>query len=215
MSTFVVAITGASGALYGVRLVRALMSGGHQVELVVSPTGRAIVGAEVDIELGTTPAQAKTAMLAHLNNGDGPAPAPKASLTVHGVRNLHATIASGSVTTHGMVLCPCSMKCLSAIANGYADDLIGRAADVHIKEGRRLVIVPRETPLSPIHLENMLKLSRIQGVRIVPAMPGFYNGPKSITELVDFVVARVLDNLDSGVDWGPRWQGVGGGDHHA
>jgi len=212
MSTFVVAITGASGALYGVRLVHALMANGHQVELVVSPTGRAIVAAEVGIDLGSTPTQAESAMLAHLNGGDGPAPTPSAGLTVHGVRNLHATIASGSVPTDGMVLCPCSMKSLSAIANGYADDLIGRAADVHLKEGRPLVVVPRETPLSPIHLENMLKLSRISGVRMVPAMPGFYNGPTTITELVDFVVARVLDNLSSGIDWGPRWQGVGNGD---
>jgi 4-hydroxy-3-polyprenylbenzoate decarboxylase len=213
MSTFVVAITGASGAIYGVRLIRALMAHGHRVELIVSTTGRAIVAAETGIELGTTPDSARTALLQHLNdNSAGPTPSDGANLTVHGLRNLHATIASGSVATHGMVLCPCSMKSLAAISGGFADDLIGRAADVHIKEGRPLILVPRETPLSPIHLENMLKLSRLQGVRVIPAMPAFYNGPVSIMDLVDFVVARILDNLRLEIDWGPRWQGADGGD---
>ena len=198
MSTFVVGITGASGAIYGIRLLEALARHGHEMHVVVSQTGRAIVRDEVGIDLGATPESATAALAAHTRSD---------TLQVYAERNLHATIASGSVATDGMVVCPCSMKACAAIAHGYADSLITRAADVHIKEGRRLVMVPRETPLSPIHLENLLSLSRLEGVRVVPAMPAFYTGPKTTDDLVDFVVARILDSLSLDVDWSPRWKG--------
>jgi len=203
MSTFVVAITGASGAIYGIRLIEALTTHGHALHVVISPTGRAIIRDEVGLDLGAGPDTARTALAAHTGAGEG--------LQVHAPNHLHAAIASGSVHTDAMVVAPCSMRSTATIAHGLADTLITRAADVHIKEGRRLILVPRECPLSPIHLENMLTLARLQGVRIIPAMPAFYHRPESVTDLVDFVVARILDNLGLQIDWSPRWAGPGTG----
>jgi 4-hydroxy-3-polyprenylbenzoate decarboxylase len=199
MSTFVVGITGASGALYGLRLLEALAAGGHRLHVVVTSTGRSILKDETGVDLGATPASARAALAARLGAGT--------DLTVHAEHNLYAPIASGSVPTDAMVVAPCSMKAAAAIAHGLADGLLERAADVHIKEGRPLLLVPRETPLSPIHLENLLKLSRLPGVRVIPAMPGFYTHPKTVGELVDFVVARILDGLGVGPEWHPRWRG--------
>jgi len=200
MSTFVIGITGASGAVYGLRLLEALASGGHRLHVVVSPTGRAILKDETGLDLGGTPVSAQAALAERLGGS--------ADLTVHGDRNLHAAISSGSFRTDAMIVAPCSMKAAAAIATGLAQGLIERAADVHIKEGRRLVLVPRETPLSPIHLDNLLTLSRLSGVRIVPAMPGFYTHPKTVEDLVDFVVARILDNVGADTEWHPRWEGA-------
>ncbi|MBI5137656.1 MAG: UbiX family flavin prenyltransferase [Nitrospirae bacterium] len=208
MSTFVVGISGASGAIYGIRLVQALSFHGHRLHVVFSATARSIVHDETGIDLGPTPDSAHAALTAYLG-AQGRAPGA-GELTVHGERNLYSAIASGSVPTDGMVVAPASMKTVAAIAHGYADGLLTRAADVHIKEGRPLVLVPRECPLSPIHLENLLKLSRLNGVRIVPAMPAFYTAPRSVLELVDFVVARILDSIAPGIEWSPRWQGAGG-----
>lgn len=199
MATFVIGITGASGAIYGVRLLQALARGGHTLHVVVSATGRGILKDETGINLGSGPAAARKALRAHVG--------ADADLTVHPERNLYAPIASGSFRTDAMVVAPCSMKAAAAIAHGLAQGLIERAADVHVKEGRPLVLVPRETPLSAIHLENLAGLARLPNLRIIPAMPGFYTAPKTIDELVDFVVARILDSLAVGPEWHPRWGG--------
>jgi 4-hydroxy-3-polyprenylbenzoate decarboxylase len=196
MSTFVIGITGASGAVYGLRLLEALAAGDHRLHVIASPTGRSILKDETGLDLGATPASARAALAARLG--------PEADVTVHGERNLYAPVASGSFRTDAMVIAPCSMKAAAAVAHGLAEGLIERAADVHLKEGRPLVLVPRETPLSAIHLENLLKLARL-GVRVVPAMPGFYTHPKTVEDLVDFVVARILDQLGVGPEWHPRW----------
>jgi 4-hydroxy-3-polyprenylbenzoate decarboxylase len=196
MSTFVIGITGASGAVYGLRLLEALVAGGHCLHVIASPTGRSILKDETGLDLGATPASARAALADRLGTD--------ADVTVHGERNLYAPVASGSFRTDAMVLAPCSMKAAAAVAHGLAEGLIERAADVHLKEGRPLVLVPRETPLSAIHLENLLKLARL-GVRVVPAMPGFYTHPKTVEDLVDFVVARILDQLGVGPEWHPRW----------
>lgn len=125
---------------------------------------------------------------------------------VHNNDNLGACIASGSFITDGMIILPCSMKTLSSISNGFSNNLIDRAADVMIKEGRKLVISPRETPLSPIHLENMLKLSRI-GVRIVPPMPGFYSNTKSLDDIINHHVMKILDQFNININNDLRWKG--------
>jgi 4-hydroxy-3-polyprenylbenzoate decarboxylase len=126
---------------------------------------------------------------------------------VHGSGNMAATISSGSFRTDGMVICPCTMRTVATIANGNGENLVHRAADVVLKERRRLVIVPRETPLSEIHLENLLKLARM-GVAIVPPMPAFYNKPATLDDMVDHIVARVLDQFDIDAAFARRWDGV-------
>jgi len=170
----VVAVTGASGAPYAVRLVEALAAAGRAVDLVVSPAGARVLMEET----GRTPESLAATETVRLLN----------------FRDVGAPPATGSYRTAGMIVCPCSMGTLGRIAAGTAENLITRAADVALKEGRPLVLVPRETPLSAIHLENMLKLARL-GVGIVPAMPGFYAGARTIEDLVEFQVARVLDRL--------------------
>ncbi|MDH4229154.1 MAG: UbiX family flavin prenyltransferase [Nitrospirota bacterium] len=200
MATYVVGISGASGAVYGTRLIAALALQGHALHVVISDTARSIVRDETGLDLGQGPEAASRALSAHAPGA--------AELQVHDPRNLYATIASGSVPTDGMVVAPCSMKTLASIAHGLSDTLLGRAADVHMKEGRPLILVPRETPLSLIHLDNMRTLAAVPGVRILPAMPAFYTRPQSVNDLVDFVVARILDNLGAGGDITPRWQGV-------
>lgn len=170
---WVVAITGASGAVYGVRLVEEVVRAGREVDLVVSPPGARVLAEET----GRTPEDLR-----------GP------GVRLLSFRDVGAPPASGSYASAGMAVCPCSMGTLGRIAAGTAENLITRAADVALKEGRPLVLVPRETPLSAIHLENMLTLVRA-GAAIVPAMPGFYAGARTIEDLVDFVVARVLDRM--------------------
>ncbi len=174
-----VAITGASGVAYGLRLIKILRQQGITTFCIVSNAAKKIITIEA--------------------KGD-----EKLVLDCYGEEEISADIASGSFKMDAMVIIPCSMKTLSAVANGYASNLISRAADVMIKERRRLVLVPRETPLSSIHLENMLKLSRL-GVTILPAMPGFYHKPESIDDLVYFVVGKVLDALDIENDLYRRW----------
>ncbi len=202
MSNFVVGISGASGAIYGARLVYALARHNHQVHVVISRTGRALLAEECDLQVGSDVTTA-TEVFNRYTGTSG-------NITVYADNNLHAAIASGSFITDGMAVAPASMKAVSALANGYAESLLGRAADVHIKEQRPLVIVPREAPLSPIHLNNLLTLSRLSRVSIIPASPAFYTRPQSVEEMVDFIVARVLDYLSPGMDWAPRWSGPGG-----
>jgi 4-hydroxy-3-polyprenylbenzoate decarboxylase len=150
------------------------------------------------LELPSRPADARTALLARL-----PAVDPE-KLAVFGREEWFAPVASGSNPPDAMVICPCSMGTLAAIAQGLADNLIERAADVVLKEGRKLVLVPRETPFSVIHLENMLRLARA-GAVIVPPSPGFYNHPQTVADLVDFVVARVLDQIAVPHELARRW----------
>jgi len=184
------ALTGASGAPYGVRLLAALTDIGVPVQLVVSATGWRLLEEELDIR-GEDGLRAAT--------GDWSA------VTLYTDTDRGATPASGSAPSAGMVICPCSMGTLASIAQGTTRSLIERAADVAPKERRRLVLVPRETPYSAIHLENMLRLTRA-GAVVLPASPGFYHRPGSVGELVDFVVGRVLSQLGLEHAIGPRWQ---------
>lgn len=184
------AITGASGAAYAVRLLDALNGSKVPVRLIVSKTGWRLLDEELDI--------ADEAVL-RSRTGDW------SNVIMHRDDDRGATPASGSAPSRGMVVCPCSMGTLASIAQGTTRSLIERAADVVLKERRRLILVPRETPYSQIHLENMLRLTQA-GAVILPASPGFYHRPASIDDLIDFVVGRVLAHLDVPADIGPRWQ---------
>ena len=190
----VVAITGASGAPYAVRLVRALADLAQPTWLIVSSHGWRLL----DTESGIADA-AQLRLTVGTAGWD-------AHVTVFDDGDRGAKPASGSVRTGGMVICPCSMGTLAAIAAGTSRSLVERAADVVLKERRRLVLVPRETPLSAIHLENMLRVTRA-GAVVLPAAPGFYHRPTKIEELVDFVAGRVLDQLDIEHQVGKRWAG--------
>lgn len=191
------AITGASGGIYGLRLLACLLRAGREVHLMISEAGRLVLKMEEAIALPARPAAIREVLAARCD-------APVELLHVHGPREWTAPVASGSGAPRRMVVCPCTTGTLARIAAGTSDALIERAADVVLKERGQLVLVPRETPLSAIHLENMLRLSRL-GAVILPANPGFYHRPREIAELVDFVVARVLDQLGVENDIGPRW----------
>lgn len=179
----VVGMTGATGAVVGIRLLQALQALGVETHLVLSQWARATIEMETDYTVREVRALADH---------------------VYGPKDQAAAISSGSFRTDGMVVAPCSMKTVAAIRIGYGDGLIARAADVTIKERRRLVLVPRETPLSEIHLDNLLSLSRM-GAAIVPPMPAFYHRPTSVDELVDHSVARVLDQFDLELPGTRRW----------
>ena len=182
------ALTGASGMPYGLRLLECLLAAGVQVYLLYSQAAQIVIKQELD---ETWPSRAKE-VEAMLRQRHGVA---DSQLRVFGREEWFAPVASGSNPADAMVICPCTMGTLAAIAAGMSDNLIERAADVAIKENRKLVIVPRETPYSALHLENMLKLARMN-VCILPPNPGFYHHPQSIAQLVDFVVARILDQLN-------------------
>jgi 4-hydroxy-3-polyprenylbenzoate decarboxylase len=182
-------ITGASGAQYAVRLLRALNQSGTAVHLIVSSYGLRLLAEEAGIE-GMDGLRAAT--------GDW------TNVTLYESGDRGATPASGSAPSRGMVICPCSMGTLASVAAGTSRNLIERAADVTLKERRQLILVPRETPLSVLHLENMLRLARA-GATILPAAPGFYHRPREIADLVDFVVFRILDHLGIEGDR-PRWK---------
>lgn len=199
MKPWVVAFTGASGIQYGVRLVQVMTQIGHPVCLIISEAARLVIKEEMGLVLKSY-TQAE-----HLEELLGPA--GEGSVTAYAPKDFSAPVASGSYPTAGMVIIPCSMGTLGSIASGISQNLIHRAADCTLKEGRRLVLVPRETPLHAIHLENMLKLARL-GVRMVPAMPAFYSGAKTVEEMVDFVVGRVLDQMEVPHTLYPRWIGA-------
>jgi 4-hydroxy-3-polyprenylbenzoate decarboxylase len=197
MANYTVAITGASGAPYAHRLLQVLIKGGHSVYLTISgdglsilkdETGMVLKGSETDIQFELEKQfEAKTGKITYFDED-----------------TMYAPIASGSVKVDAMVVIPCSMKSLAAIANGYATTLIERAADVMIKEKRKLILVPRETPLSAIHLRNMLTVAEL-GCHLIPAMPAFYHHPKRVSDMVDFIVGRVLDSMGIENDLSPRW----------
>ena len=186
--TICLALTGASGMPYGLRLLDCLLAAGCRVQLLYSQAAQVVARQEMDLELPSRPSEAKAALLARLGAVD-----PE-KLVIFGREEWFAPVASGSNPPDAMIVCPCSMGPLAAIAQGLADKRIERAADVVLKEGRKLILVPRETPLSAIHLENMLRLARA-GAVILPPSPGFYHHPQSVAEVVDFIVARVLDQL--------------------
>lgn len=192
---WIVGITGASGTVYARRLIRVLLEAVPEIKLeVIFSEGALRVMKE---EEGFISSVGRISIPELIG-------IPTDRVTVHSNRNIAATIASGSYLTQGMIIVPCSMKTLAAVAHGYSDNLIQRAADVVLKERRRLVLVPRESPLSEIHLENMLKLSRM-GVYMVPAMPGFYNLPNSISDLIDSMVMRIIDQMGLEVNVQKRW----------
>ncbi len=187
MKTIALALTGASGMPYGMRLLQCLLQGGQRVNLVYSQAAQIVAKQELDLILPTRPPEAEKALAERLGPFSG-------QLKVYGLQDWYAPMASGSNPGDGMVVCPCTMGTLGKIAGGISDDLIARAADVMLKEKRTLILVPREMPFSTIHLENMLKLSRA-GAVIMPPNPGFYHHPETVQDMVDFVVARVLDHL--------------------
>lgn len=185
--TITLALTGASGMPYGIRLLEMLLAEGKQVYLLYSQVAQIVAQQEMSLAI---PSRAKEAEIFfnHLYN------LPDGQLRVFGREEWFAPVASGSSPADAMVICPCTMGTLAAIAAGLNQKLIERAADVMLKENRQLILVPREMPFSTIHLENMLKLAR-SGAIILPANPGFYHHPQAIQDMVDFVVARILDHL--------------------
>ncbi len=181
----VVGISGASGVIYGIRLIEVLKEIENiSTHLIISEPGKQVIGIETEYSVNDVEALADH---------------------VWGEREFTAPVASGSHRTNGMVVVPCSMKTLSGIANGFSDNLMGRAADICLKEDRRLILVPRETPLSLIDLENMVRVRRA-GAAVLPACPGLYPNPQTVTEMIDFVVGRVLDLLDVEHELYRRWE---------
>jgi 4-hydroxy-3-polyprenylbenzoate decarboxylase len=192
-----VGMTGASGMVYGLRLLQQLIAAERHINLVVSAAAQVVLRMEHDLTVPSQPQDMQRFFCDHLQ-------ARPEQLRVYGREQWNAPIASGSAANQAMVICPCTSGTLAAIANGNSDNLLERAADVMLKEHRRLIIVHREMPLSAIHLEHMLKLARL-GVTIMPANPGFYHRPATIEEVVDFVVARILDHLDVEHTLTARW----------
>ncbi len=194
----VVAITGASGAPYGVRLVETLLAAGREIHLTVSPSGQAVfteeIGRRIDLE--------RFDLAALL----GQAPPASGRCVYHHYKDLMAPIASGSFLTSAMVICPCSGSTLAAVAHSMGENLVHRAAEVHLKERRKLVVVPRETPLSLPQLKNMQAIHEA-GAVVLPAAPGFYHGADTVADLVDFVVARICDQLGVANTLIRRWGG--------
>ena len=186
-------MTGASGAPYAVRLLQVLCRLGRTIHLSLSPSAVQVLREEMDLEVALD--SFDPAVFGDLGPG---------RLVYHHYQDFTAGIASGSFPTGGMVIIPCSMSTLGAIAGGMTTNLITRAADVHLKERRKLILVPRETPLSLIHLENMLKVTRA-GAVVLPAMPGWYHRPRRLDDLIDFVVARICDQLGIANTLIPRW----------
>jgi 4-hydroxy-3-polyprenylbenzoate decarboxylase len=190
-------MTGASGVVYGVRLVEVLVRSNREIHLIVSPSGWSVIRQELQDDAW--------------DNFNFPAllppelkPAAEGLIRLHRHDDFFAPLASGSFLTGGMVVCPCSGSTMSGIAHGASNNLIQRAADVHLKERRKLILVPRETPLSVIQLDNMRRAAEA-GAVVLPAMPGWYHGVKSVQDLVDFVVARILDQLGVPHELMRRW----------
>ena len=187
-----VAITGASGAPYGLRLIECLLAQKQQVLLLISSAARVVLATEQNVKLSASPEKASRQLVDYFqqrgcefNTGQ---------LNVYGKEDWFSPVASGSAAPKRMIICPCSTSTLSALAVGSSNTLIERAADVVMKERGQLIVVPREAPLSTLHLQNMLQLSQM-GVTVMPASPGFYHQPQSIDDLIDFMVARMLDHL--------------------
>lgn len=197
LETITLAMTGASGAAYTLRLLECLLQNQIHVQFLSSQPGQIVVGMETDLKLTGNPQKMQQQLAEYFS-------ADPSLISVYARDQWTAPPASGSSVADAMVVCPCTMGSLASIASGTSDNLIHRAADVSIKEGKSLILVPRETPFSAIHLDNMLKLSRL-GVTILPPNPGFYQGVENVSDLVDFIVARILDQLGIDNDLSPRW----------
>lgn len=195
--TIAVALTGASGIQYGLRLLQCLIEAGVRVYLLISQAGQLVLNMEAGLAVPARPAEAERFFAEYLGAASG-------QLRVFGRQQWTAPVASGSHPPEAMVICPCTTGTLASLAAGLSQDLIQRAADVALKERRTLILVVRETPFTTIHLENMLRLARA-GAVIMPANPGFYDHPRGIDELIDFMVARVLDHLRVPQRLLPRW----------
>ena len=203
--TITLALTGASGMPYGVRLLECLLKAGARVYLLYSQAAQIVAKQEMDLNLPGRAREVQTLFAQRFA-------AKPDQLSVFGRDEWFAPVASGSNPGDAMVICPCSMGTLASVACGLADNLIERAADVMLKERRTLILVPRETPFSTIHLENMLRLAQA-GAIVLPANPGFYHHPRTVDDLVDFVVARVLDRLHVAHALLPRWGQSPAGEH--
>jgi len=224
MNDLVVAMTGASGAIYAVRLLQVLLAVGRNVHLTISPAAKLVLSQELGLSIDLDKFNVAQLLPPETELGDDSAisglrlsskssvmdsssvfsEVTRGRIIYHHFQDFRAGIASGSFLTGGMVICPCSMGTLASIAGGHSDNLIHRAADVHLKERRKLIVVPRETPLGSIQLENMKRLADA-GAVVLPAMPGFYHNPVTIHDLVDFVVARVCDHLGIEQSLSKRW----------
>ena len=195
----VVVITGASGSMYGLRLIEALLAAEQQVSLLISDAGRQVLAYETGFTWDADPVVRQSQARAHFGVENG--------LDCYGNNDFFAPIASGSAAPDATIIVPCSMGTVGRIAAGLSETLIERVADVALKERRDLILVPRETPLNQIHLENLLRLSRA-GAHVLPAMPAFYQKPQTVDDLVDFVVGKILDSLHVPhklfVRWGDR-----------
>ena len=203
MANYVVGISGGSGAPYTRRVIEGLVEAGHDAKIVVTDAGRRVFEIELGIALTGDPADDTRILTDNLDLGSG-----SGSIELFDQRNVAATIASGSYECEGMVVVPCSMGTLARIATGISSNLLERAGDAALKERRRLILVPRETPLSLIHLRNMTAVTEA-GAIVMPAMPGFYHLPESVNELVDMIAGRVLDGLGVNSTLLRRWKGTG------
>ncbi len=192
-----VALTGASGIAYGIRLVECLLQAGREVQLLYSRAAQVVAAMELDLQLPAAAEQAQSQLTERFHAAPG-------QLQVFGRQQWTAPVASGSNPPQALVVCPCTMGTLASIAHGISEDLIDRVADVMLKERRQLILVVRETPFSAIHLQNMLTVTQA-GAVVMPANPGFYHKPASVDDLVDFMVARVLDHLQVSHELLPRW----------
>jgi 4-hydroxy-3-polyprenylbenzoate decarboxylase len=200
----VIAVTGASGSAYGVRLVEVCLRAGRTVHVVASPAAAEVARTELGREIAPGGVFDPVAFLGPAADG-----LDLSLLHAHDFRDFRAGIASGSSLTAGMAVCPCSMGTVAAIAHGLSTNLIHRAADVHLKEGRKLVLVPRETPLGLVQLRNLTAAAEA-GAVVLPAMPAFYTRPQTVEDMVDFVVGRVCDQLGVGHHLLKRWGETGG-----
>lgn len=204
MGKYIIGITGASGSIYADRLIRRLLQYGQQVLITITEAGKQVLQQELNLDISAlkTEETVASALRSYFSIEDHPE-----KLEYYDIGRIGAPIASGSFRTDGMVILPCSMATISAVAHGASNDLLERAADVMMKERKKLIIVPREAPFSTVHLQNLLLLSQCN-VQIIPAAPSFYHGPKTIEELVDFFVGRIMDQMGIDHDFIERWAGV-------
>lgn len=197
MGKYIIGITGASGAIYGIRLIEECLKAGHEIFLTITKSGRIVIKEELNLDLDLGVEMIEERLLDYFK-------VSKEVFTYYDVDHISGAIASGSFRTDGMIIAPCSMSTVSAIAQGSSNNLLERAADVILKEGKPMILIPRETPLSAIHLENLLKLARL-GVKIIPPMPSFYTHPKTIDDIVNNTVGRILDQLNIEHNLCKRW----------